>query len=120
MLQMMPSLRHLDLTRCEYLPSLLGSLGQLCPQLETLQLGDTVWYTHPKKQRTAVKALLQSLPRVLHRSVQESWEDEEQTEVILSEKIKRLRLYNQCDRTRHHLGLDLQIHGPQLQRVIDS
>jgi hypothetical protein len=117
---MMPSLRHLDLTWCEYLPSLLGSLGQLCPQLETLRLGDTVWYMHPRKEKTAVKALLQSLPRVLHRSVQESWEDEEQTEVLPSDKIRRLCLCKEHNNKRHHICLDLKRPGPQLQWVLDS
>ena len=84
-LQAMPHVRHLDLTDCFYFPALLGSLAQLCPQLESLRLGaskGTLWRRRRlRTEQEAVAALLQSLPRISHGHVQECWEDEEQPEV---------------------------------------
>ncbi len=84
-LQAMPHVRHLDLTDCTYFPSLLASLPELCPQLESLRLGGfklTLRRRHRlRTEQEAVKALLQSLPRISHTHVQECWEDEDQPQV---------------------------------------
>lgn len=81
----MPHVRHLDLTDCTYFPTLLASLPELCPQLESLRLGGfklTLRRRHRlRTEQEAVKALLQSLPRISHARVQDCWEDEEQPEV---------------------------------------
>ena len=82
----MPHVRHLDLTECAYLPELLSSLPTLCPQLETLRLGQHQRLTGQRRilqrnEQAAVEALLQSLPHLSPSEARECWEDEEQPEV---------------------------------------
>ncbi|CAL5223911.1 g6509 [Coccomyxa viridis] len=93
-LQAMPHVRHLDLTDCTYFPTLLASLPELCPQLESLRLGGfklTLRRRHRlRTEQEAVKALLQSLPRISHARVQDCWEDEEQPES--SPALHKLRM----------------------------
>ena len=84
-LQAMPHVHHLDLTDCTCFPILLARLPELCPQLISLRLGGfklTLKHRHRlRTEQEAVKALLQSLPRISQAHVQECWEDEEQQQV---------------------------------------
>lgn len=83
----MPNLRHLDLTRCRYSPSLLGRLHELCPLLESLRLGglsrESWRERRTQREKAAAAALIQSLPSLSHHPVQlaDCWEDEEQLQV---------------------------------------
>lgn len=87
-LQAVPNLRHLDMQRCNYRPSLLGSLKDLCPQLESLRIGGfskkepAHAIRGSKQEKAAVSALLQCLPHIVDQAVQDSWEDDEQEEKV--------------------------------------
>ena len=87
-LQAVPNLRHLDMQRCNYRPSLLGSLKDMCPQLESLRIGGFS-IKEPgqairasKQEKAAVSGLLQCLPHIVDQAVQDSWEDDKQEEKV--------------------------------------
>ena len=85
--QALPNLRHLDMTGCSSQLSLLCKLHEYCPQLESLRMGKFV-SRHSQQsgilwqEKAAGKAVLQRLPRLSHDAVQESWEDEQQLQVL--------------------------------------
>ena len=82
------------MTGCSYQASLLCKLHRFCPQLESLRMGSLAVRQSqqggaPQQERAASKALLQSLPRLLLGAVQESWEDEQQLQVLWQWRLSR-------------------------------
>ena len=75
------------MTGCSSQLSLLCKLHEYCPQLESLRMGKLI-SRHSQQsgslwqEKAAGKALLQCLPRLSHDAVQESWEDEQQLQVL--------------------------------------